>query len=191
MKLKNIFLGYLLLILCLSATSQTIDNPFMITINTFDEKGLENNDTVYDNNGTKYVVVKTSIEIGLETNIDGEWKKHGRYFRLTSNKPSLETDYIAGRKNGLESAFYPNGEIKSQYWYADDQKNGDFSLYCQINGQVERKGSYLNNKLHGKHTRYYENGNKKEEKTYDNGKIVGTVNQYNNDGELMYSNSYD
>ena len=57
-------------------------------------------------------------------------------------------------------------------WSVVKPRNGPFEDYYE-NGQLQRKGSYSNDKPEGQWEEYYENGQLRRKRTYSNGEREG------------------
>ena len=73
--------------------------------------------------------------------------------------------------------------------FKDGYKNGLFTKYYP-DGKKMTQGKYILGKKEGPHTSWYENGNKKDEITYDNGVLNGTSSEWYSNGKIKSSGGY-
>ena len=89
----------------------------------------------------------------------------------------LETTYKNGLPNGLETAYYPDGNKRSESMMKDGKYNGKVIHYYP-NGKIESSETYKNDFKYGYAVYYYENGQKKKEGMYYDCKEVGLWMEY-------------
>ena len=119
---------------------------------------------------------------------------------------------INGKKEGIHISYEINGDIKESFEYKDGIeenegyefgkcghviihrfKNGEFHGVCQSfkNHGDDYKRNYINGVLNGKNTRYWNNGNIRDELTYKDGKIVDCdYIEYHPEGEKSIVGQY-
>nr|WP_321412400.1 tetratricopeptide repeat protein [uncultured Carboxylicivirga sp.] len=88
-----------------------------------------------------------------------------------------------GKSVGKWKIYYRNGQLKSEYEYADDQLNGDMISYYP-NGKISVVTPYVNGQLEGKYIAYEKNGQVKTEGYYKNNNTDDNWFKYNSKGEL-------
>ncbi len=94
-------------------------------------------------------------------------------------------EYIEGKESG--EWYYRSGDSEIKGTYADGMRNGlwEYRDIRQLSGSADIlrfKGRYIEDNPHGEHTYYWDNGNRKEEGTYEMGKKVGEWIYFNYDG---------
>jgi antitoxin component YwqK of YwqJK toxin-antitoxin module len=94
-------------------------------------------------------------------------------------------EYIEGEENG--EWFYREGDNETDGNYAGGMRNGLWKYYDIQDGTGKQKvlrfeGRFIEDNPHGKHTYYWDNGNKKEEGDYVMGLKEGEWIYYNYDG---------
>ena len=77
--------------------------------------------------------------------------------------------------------YHSTGKIYGETTYKDGKRNGLKTEWYE-DGQKEKEGTYKNGERDGKNTRWYENGQKKLEGTWKGGKEVGTPKKWDKDG---------
>ena len=102
----------------------------------------------------------------------------------------LEEGFISnGQRNGSWIVYHPDVDrIKSITNYVDGQLNG-FHMEFTNRGQIEFKGSYLNNEYNGLVAKY-KFGRPLEEYQYKDGKLHGTFNKYTDRGKVQQAGGY-
>ncbi|HOX79308.1 MAG TPA: toxin-antitoxin system YwqK family antitoxin [Bacteroidales bacterium] len=100
--------------------------------------------------------------------------------------------YIEGREDG--DWYYKVGDNETEGSYTDGMRNGMWR-YRDLSpdgkqGTLRFEGRYIEDNPHGKHTYYWENGMKKEEGEYVNGRKEGDWIIYNPDGTPFIVVSY-
>lgn len=103
----------------------------------------------------------------------GLWQFYNRFGNL-----SEETMYNAeGKSDGLSKTYYPNGKLKSEMNYINDEVDGPYKNFFD-NGNMSYEGSAKSNKRHGPFKRYHPNGNLAEIGSYDQGVMTGENKEY-------------
>lgn len=97
-------------------------------------------------------------------------------------------DYLNGKRSGSWTEFHTNGVLKSVTSYIDGVKQGTH-ITSDDRGQVEVIASYHNGELDGD-WKQYSRTRVKEERTYINGKLEGTVRIYYPTGKIMEEGLY-
>ncbi|MCG3166756.1 MAG: hypothetical protein POELPBGB_02538 [Bacteroidia bacterium] len=121
-----------------------------------------------------------------------------------------------GRKNKLikEVAYYPNGNLKSEYNFSDSLLHGPFKIFAE-NGSPVKEGAYINGletglfkyydvngtltvegylregKKNGMWTTWYDDVQKKEEMNYKDDVLHGIWTHWFIDGNLMREETYE
>lgn len=135
------------------------------------------------------------IGVRITEYFDYEWKrcnqKDASYYRLVTyeshNKPK-----------GVVKDFYITGQLQSEFTavyldYDDEGKNfheGEAIWYFK-NGKIEQKRYYINNKINGKNTFYYDNGLIAQEVNYNHGVYDGIYQQWYKTGKPKITAYYE
>jgi len=91
----------------------------------------------------------------------------------------------------LWSFYNEKGLLKSTYFYFNDKKNGCAKMFDSTGTTVIEEVFYLNDTLQNESTTYYLTGEIKSLSNYLNGKKVGTVLEFNKNGEIITELIYD
>lgn len=89
-----------------------------------------------------------------------------------------------GRRKGAWTDFYPDGAIRAEGTYTDNEKSGTWTYYFK-NGGIEQKGRFDRGRFMGLWIWYYPNGNKWREESYFNGREDGTFVEYDPHGKIL------
>ena len=108
---------------------------------------------------------------------DGEYKEY-----YEDGKIKQETYYIKGLKEGSEKVFMNNGDRVSESEFKDDKLNGKHKRYFK--NILILECHYKEGKLDGEYTSYWDNGKVCTKTTYKNDKLDGEWEYWNEDGTL-------
>ena len=102
-------------------------------------------------------------------------------------------EYVEGKEEG--EWFYRIGDNETEGTYAEGMRNGLWKSYDQPSGMGKQKvlrfeGRFIEDNPHGKHTYYWDNGNRKDEGEYSMGRKEGEWVYYNYDGTPFIVVSY-
>lgn len=114
----------------------------------------------------------------------GEWV----YFQKLSNNIMSKETYVAGKMDGVQLTYYPNGKVTEEITYVNGIKQGNNNYYSP-EGVLLKKLIYHDNKLHGPAEYYDANGNVTIKGYYKTGKKYGLW-QYFKDGKLELEETY-
>lgn len=78
---------------------------------------------------------------------------------------------------------YPNGNIRFETTYVDNQKNGIEKEYYD-NGTLKRETNYVNDRRQGLTKEFYKDGTPESEINYENGLMEGTIIRYHKNGKV-------
>ena len=85
---------------------------------------------------------------------------------------------------------YPAEDKIEEGDYKDSRRTGEWTFFHK--GNVPKlKTTFVNNKATGIYTKYFDNGNVKEEGEYRMGRQIGTQKQFFKDGKLKRKQSYN
>ena len=119
---------------------------------------------------------------GKEIYINGKLEDKQLYFS-EKRLPTYDEMFMNGEQNGLEKAYWVNGQLYSATMYKSGKKDGEYKGYFS-GGQPSDIIHYVNNILSGPYTRYYENGQLKESGNYVNGQLEGPFKSFYENGQL-------
>jgi len=88
----------------------------------------------YTGTKTSEVAIKNGVKNGIETGYD------------ESGRVLWKQNYVNGNLEGLQKAFYPNGDPMVTFTYVNGLKNGPAQTY-NIDGTINRRVIYRNGKL--------------------------------------------
>ena len=114
----------------------------------------------------------------------GEWV----YYHEKSKRTMSKETYVAGKLDGLQITYYPDGKITEEITYANGVKQGENNYYSP-ESVLLKKLIYHNDKLHGPAEYYDANGNVTIKGYYKNGKKHGLW-QYFKDGKVTLEETY-
>ena len=86
-------------------------------------------------------------------------------------KTLLKGTYKNGKKDGLWTWWYENGQKRRERTFKDGQENGLHRWWYE-NGQKSKEGTYKDGKQVELVTSWYENGQKGKEGTFKDGELV-------------------
>jgi S1-C subfamily serine protease/antitoxin component YwqK of YwqJK toxin-antitoxin module len=126
---------------------------------------------------------------------DAKWnrckQKDASYYRLVTYE-------LDNKPIGVVKDYYINGELQSEFTavyldYDDEGKNfheGEATWY-QKSGRIEQKRYYYNNKINGKNTFYYDNGEVAREYNYNYGVKDGFYQEWYKTGKPKLTAVYE
>ncbi len=124
-------------------------------------------------------------------------KKNGYCKEFYKNKSLYKKyNYIDDKKEGIYKEYDRNGRLITHYNYENDKKNGFYKYYdygFKKSGYkyIKYSGYYVDDKLEGIYTGYYDNGNLALIRIYKNGNINGYVSCFYHNGQLSNDIYYD
>ena len=123
---------------------------------------------------------------GLKYHPDTKELYSGKVFknRMGGGK-EFEGSYKDGKKDGLWTRWYENGQKKREFTFKDGKEDGLWTGWYE-NGQKMKEGTQKNNRQDGKWTWWYENGQKKEEGNFKDGKKDGLYTEWFESGKKKF-----
>ncbi|MFB6317623.1 tetratricopeptide repeat protein [Saccharicrinis sp. FJH54] len=115
-------------------------------------------------------------------------------------KPIFESYSLTGELRGSVNVynycfydtlkwFYPNGNIESEMYFFNDQRQGDYNRYY-LSGKLRQKGKYRYDKKHGLWVSFYENGLPEDSSYYiDDNRFYRRTSYYEN-GKIQAMSMY-
>ena len=99
-----------------------------------------------------------------------------------AGRKQQETQYKAGKKEGVDRGFYTNGKPKEEVSYAYDVRNGP-SIWYYESGSVAAIYPYIQGNIHGEVVSFYEDGTVKMKQIYSKNE-PGAFEKFHPDGSL-------
>jgi len=93
-------------------------------------------------------------------------------------------------KDSVWSFYNPLGDMVSQETYVKGLMEGPMKVYYPGTKQVSLERTYKNNAAHGPSREYFQDGKKKAESNYVNGKMEGKAVWYNAEGGMSVLGNY-
>ena len=110
-------------------------------------------------------------------------KKEGLWtWWFENGEKKNEGTFKDGKENGLHKWWYENGHKSEERTYKNGIKDGLWTKWYN-NGQKGIEETYKDGELNGLETHWYENGQKSSEKTYKDGKFI-SKKEWNEDGSV-------
>jgi len=113
------------------------------------------------------------------------------YYSDITKTVTHRVEYVAGKRNGKEQRFYPDGAVAEETLWKNDMKNGPWTQYFN-SGQPKSTGAYLNDKLEGVYTTFYPDGKTMVKGIYRQNVPDGDWKRYDEDGNpastIRYAN---
>ena len=122
------------------------------------------------------------VYVGNIVNGKKEVKWVGYYH--STGKKIYEEYYKDGKRDGLWTWWYENGEKRTEGDFKDGGRDGLFTQWYE-NGQKRTEGNFKDGKEDGLVTDWYENGQKKFEWNFKDGDLVKLKGRWNEDGSVM------
>ena len=117
---------------------------------------------------------------GLKYHPDTNEMYSGKVFKnRMGGKKEFEGSYKDGKKDGLWTDYYENGQKRSVETYKDGRKDGLYTYWHE--DVLMYEGTYKNGKEDGLWTRWYENGQKMTVRTYKDEELI-SQNCWDKDG---------
>ena len=187
------FLAALLLVTSLTVNAQAViyselTPAYFLTL----EDGATFNDQI-DDQPYEFKVVNRKSEKGVKVKVGSSWKKHGAYhqffsgtlkkttryklgtrdgkeetYRSGTDNLFKTTDWLDGKKEGVETSYHKNGNKSQEVSYSSDQKHGEAHWY-DSDGSLSTERQYENNVQHGL-MKHYDKGRPTHTQMFTNGK---------------------
>ena len=126
---------------------------------------------------------KVEEGVYVEGRKEGIWTKYHK----DGKTPKLKGNYSNNRPEGAFTRFYPNGHIMEQGSFGKNGYKGNLVRYFE-NGVTSYQAVYNNEGQEtGKVQYFHENGKIALEYSMRNGTLIGKVNRYNTQGNLIES----
>ena len=102
---------------------------------------------------------------------------------------AIQGEIKNGVKYGVETSWHKNGQIMKKGNFIDGKEAGNWAVWYE-NGQITAKGNFIDGKEYGKMTSWYENGQKWEEGNFIDGKEDGKMTSWNENGTISFEVIY-
>jgi antitoxin component YwqK of YwqJK toxin-antitoxin module len=146
----------------------------------------EQDGTYLFNDEDKYNFSKFPESFGTYKN----GKKDGLHTGWYENgQKEYEWNYKDGEQDGLHTYWYENGQKSWERTYKDDEYHGLLTTWYD-NGQKKKEGTYKKSRRFGTWTEWYANGQKKSEGTFKDGKKDGLHTGWYENGEKKWEHTY-
>jgi len=122
----------------------------------------------------------------VNTQKDSIWKYYSYYSQTLSY---IET-YSDGKKNGLSTKYYTNGQVAEYLDWKSDMKHGDWLQFYE-DSTLRLSAHYTDNELDGPYRVYNAQSQLIIDGKYVQSRLDGTWQYYNDDGQLEYELYYE
>ena len=95
-----------------------------------------------------------------------------------------------GSKHGPWTEYWPNGNIRAQGNYLNNQRDGEW-VFFRESGEKEQQGKYLQGSFHGSWIWWYPGGNIHRRERYNKGKLNGEFLELDTAGESLVQGMYE
>jgi len=102
--------------------------------------------------------------------------------------PKEVVGYVHGQKHGFRISLDNRGQLLERSYYMNDKKNGLLVRYNR--SRVKEEYTYSEDVLDGSVKKYYNTGNIMEESNYLNGKLEGIARWYDQEGNVAIEYQY-
>lgn len=106
-----------------------------------------------------------------------------------NGKLFAETPIYMNKINGLKKVYFPNGNIREEFYYTDNEENVLGKQYYE-NGKIRESIEYKNGIKDGKFLEYYPSGKLKSEVTFKNDKPTGKAVLYDENGKVLDTKTF-
>ena len=121
---------------------------------------------------------------GLKYHPDTKELYSGEVFKIRmGGGKEFEGSYKDGKKDGLVTWWYENGQMEQEVTYKDGVKDGLWTSWFE-NGQKDYESTYKDGERDGLVTQWYVNGQMSFKGTYKDGEVI-SEKYWNDDGSVM------
>jgi antitoxin component YwqK of YwqJK toxin-antitoxin module len=128
-----------------------------------------------------------------------------------NGKKKSETNYVDGKKHGIETVWDEKGQKRRETYWKDDKQHGLQTTWHE-NGNMSTKMDFKNHLLvsasrwkpngnecshtnvkggRGVVVTYHNNGQKQSETTFKDGRLHGLYTEWDEDGNVTYKERYE
>lgn len=167
-----------------SCGKQQVSVPGGYDLSGFEIRQLDGTSTSY---AIKQDASGNILEEGMITDglQDGTWIT---YIEGETNKIKVVTNYVSGVLNGPYMEFNDRGQIEKKSTYLNDKVHGMYSEYKF--GRPLKEFMYDEGVLNGVSKEYSDRGKLTKETAYKNGKLHGTIRQFDEEGGIILEYEY-
>ncbi|HTL82468.1 MAG TPA: toxin-antitoxin system YwqK family antitoxin [Bacteroidia bacterium] len=122
------------------------------------------------------------FEFDLRGTLEGPCMSY-EYVRGKGVWMSALDEYHAGEKNGLAEKFYQNGQLKQEFHFVNDKREGEYESWLE-DGTLYAQGNYLKDEKSGKWKYFDSTGVLSQTSTYINGRESDTTFTYYRNGSV-------
>jgi len=157
-----------------------------------DMKELLDMKSTYDHEGRLIFTggYKEGIPVGIHRFFDTAGVVENAYlYNELGQKVSEGIIDVQGNRKGEWTDFYPTGEVQAKGSYLNNQRSGPWTFFFK-KGAIEQKGRFERDRFMGIWNWYYPNGNKWREESYFNGREDGMFVEYDHGGNILTKGDY-
>lgn len=116
-------------------------------------------------------------------------KKEGLVKKTDSDGTVTEINYKDGKKHGLATTYYQNGNVSAEIEYTEGKKQGEAKWYYKDKDRLlYQVTNFVDSKKEGLRTRYYRNGKVMAEIPYKDGELAIGTKEYSKKGAPIEDN---
>ncbi len=113
-------------------------------------------------------------------------KKEGLVKKTESDGTVTEINYKEGKRHGLATTYYKNGNVSAEIEYIEGHKEGEAKWYYKDKDRlIYQVTNFSKSKKDGLRTRYHRNGKVMAEIPYKDGELGVGTKEYSKKGELI------
>lgn len=170
-------------------------DPFKLEPGAYKEKAHKSR--IESQDGQTYRLYNTNSKIGAQvrdTQCDC-WRNHGRITTFyTSGEKHTEAFFRYGKKEGVETHYFEDGDVSKEIEYVKGRKRGDRTEYRKVNNNntvnTIRVTPFFDDKVHGKEIWYFPDGKTKREEILYNCGFRLQLTKYRKDGSTEKSKDF-
>ena len=102
---------------------------------------------------------------------------------------AIQGEIKNGVKYGVETSWYKNGQIMKKGNFIDGKEEGNWTVWYE-NGQKTANGNFIDGKENGRMTSWYENGQKWGEGNFIDGKEEGNWTEWYENGQKTANGNF-
>ncbi len=183
--MRNLFPILLFVTILLSpkviAQNSNID-PFKLKPEMFENKKIKHGQ-VFETNKGKFKIINNAYK-GLLIERDGKWLKHGVYYQTSGSRIISKTTYEFDKREGEYIKYHQLvNEINFKCYYKNNLKHGLWQAFRE-DGQLREEITYESGLKEGIRTTYFTNDKKNTVIQYVNDRRHGEGKFFNEKGEL-------
>lgn len=134
----------------------------------------------YQLGGKSLVIFDEELDLDIQDVAPGERKVR----KYSNGAVQMEQYMLEGLLHGPVTVYSTKSKPLAESWFVRGQRQGRTCLYY-LSGALYAVEKYRNSAKHGLQEYYYENGSKKTEVFFEDGRQVGEAKLWDADGKLM------